>query len=353
MQPSGRVIVGAVCVFVAAIAIASGVAAWRMSDDGLNSEDIDDFRTAASSLPTIDDSRTAAPELEFPELDAGTAAPGTPERIELCDGDAGDRNETLRSGDLDRTYGLHIPPQYDGLRRLPLVLNLHGYGSNARSQAAYSRLPQKADEAGFIVVTPDGAGTPPQWNNLQLAELPDDVAFIRDLLDHLEETLCIDPERVYATGISNGSAFAQRLACLLPDRIAGVAAVAAFVYPVVCAGASPVPIIAFHGTADACVPYEGGVTTCGRGGLPVPPVETAAENWARHNGCAPEPARSQVSEHVQAIAYSECRDNVAVVLYAVEGGGHTWPGSVDVPRLGPVTSEIDATELMWEFFQAH
>jgi len=266
----------------------------------------------------------------------------------------GDRNETLRSGDLDRTYIVHIPPQYDALTPLPVVLNLHGYGSNARNQAAYSRLPQKADEAGFIVVTPDGAGTPQQWNNLQLAELQDDVAFIRDLLEHLEETLCIDPSRIYAAGISNGSAFAHRLACLLPDRIAAVAAVAAFVYPAaVCGDAPPVPIIAFHGTADACVPYEGGVTTCGRGNLPVPAVETSAENWARHNGCATEPARSQVSEHVRAIAYSECDENVAVVLYAIEGGGHTWPGSIDVPRLGPVTPEIDATNLMWEFFAAH
>jgi polyhydroxybutyrate depolymerase len=267
--------------------------------------------------------------------------------------ESGDTNASLRSGDLDRTYILHIPPQYDGIADLPLVLNLHGYGSNARNQSAYSRLPQKADEAGFVVVTPDGAGTPQQWNNLQLAELPDDVAFIRELLDHLEATLCIDPDRVYATGISNGSAFAQRLACLLSDRIAAVAAVAAFVYPVVCNGRPPVPVIAFHGTADTCVPYEGGVTTCGRGGLPVPPVETAAASWARHNGCTEEPSRTSVSEHVRSIAYSECRDNVAVVLYAVDGAGHTWPGSVDVPRLGPVTREIDATDLMWEFFQAH
>lgn len=265
----------------------------------------------------------------------------------------GDHNKTLRAGELDRTYILRIPPQHDGTNRLPVVLNLHGFGSNARNQAAYSRVPQKADDAGFILVTPDGAGTPQQWNNLQLPALPDDVAFISDLLDHLESTLCIDPDRVYAAGISNGSAFAQRLACLLPDRIAGVAAVAAFVYPVVCDGKAPVLIVAFHGTADACVPYEGGVTTCGRGNLPVPAVETSAENWARHNGCDPVPADSQVTEHVRSIAYSDCDDNTAVVLYAVEGGGHTWPGSIDVPRLGPVTGEVDATDLMWEFFEAH
>jgi polyhydroxybutyrate depolymerase len=269
----------------------------------------------------------------------------------------GENVQTLESGGRNRAYLVHIPSRSSMLRNaslpLPVVLNLHGFGSNARNQAAYSRLPEKAEEEGFVLVTPDGAGTPQQWNNLQLPALPDDVAFISDLLDHLEDTLCIDPERIYAAGISNGSAFAQRLACLLPDRIAAVAAVAAFVYPIVCDGRPPVPIIAFHGTADACVPYEGGVTTCGRGNLPVPPVETSAENWARHNGCATGPVSRQVSEHVREIAYSGCTDSADVVLYAVEGGGHTWPGSINVPRLGPVTREIDATQLMVEFFKSH
>jgi polyhydroxybutyrate depolymerase len=264
----------------------------------------------------------------------------------------GDDEQMLHSGDLDRAYILHIPPQYDGVTPLPLVLNFHGFGSNARNQAAYSRLPQKADEASFIVVSPDGAGTPPQWNNAQSAAGVDDVAFIGDLLDHLEATLCIDPERVYAAGISNGAAFSSRLACNMPDRIAGIALIAALIYPIVCDSDTPVPVIAFHGTADACVPYDGGLTACGRGALPVQPVETYAESWARHNGCNLEPARSPVTEHVRATAYSECTGEVAVVLYTVEGGGHTWPGSIDVPRLGPVTDEIYATDLLWEFFEA-
>jgi polyhydroxybutyrate depolymerase len=265
---------------------------------------------------------------------------------------AGDHDQTLRSSDLDRTYILHVPPQYDGSTRLPLVLNFHGFGSNARNQVAYSRLPQKADEAGFIVVTPDGAGTPQQWNNAQAPGAADDVGFIRELLDHLEATLCIDPARMYAAGISNGAAFSSRLACNMPERIAGIALIAATIYPVVCDSAQATPVIAFHGTADACVPYEGGTTACGRGNLPVQPVETYAAGWARHNGCDPTPAQTQLTVHVRTTAYSDCAENTAVLLYTVEGGGHTWPGAVDVPRLGPVTAEIDATDLLWEFFEA-
>ncbi len=263
----------------------------------------------------------------------------------------GDNAEMFPFGGLDRTYILRIPPRYDGVSPLPLVLNLHGFGSNARQQANYSRFPAKADEADFILLSPDAAGTPPMWNILNLAGGADDVAFIGALLDKLTSELCIDPARIYAAGISNGSAFAQRLHCALPERIAGVAAVAALVLPFQCGATTAVPVIAFHGTADACVPFEGGRTTCGRGGLPVPSVETSAANWAKHNGCNPEPARAQVTEHVRSIAYGACTDGVAVVVYVVEGGGHTWPGSPDVARLGATTREIDATDLIWEFFE--
>jgi polyhydroxybutyrate depolymerase len=207
-----------------------------------------------------DDMSELGPEAEFTSILNDANAVPTPTPNELCGFaalSAGDSAEKLRSGDLDRTYILHIPPQYDGVARLPVVLNLHGFGSNARDQAAYSRLPAKADEAGFIVVTPDGAGTPQQWNTAQATSGADDVGFIRDLLNHLERTLCIDASRIYAAGISNGALFSQRLACALPDSIAGVAAIAAFIYPLGCASDAPVPIIAFHGTADACVPYGG------------------------------------------------------------------------------------------------
>jgi polyhydroxybutyrate depolymerase len=245
---------------------------------------------------------------------------------------------------------LHVPPQYDGASALPMVLNFHGYGSTASRQAPYSRLPALADEEGFIVVTPDATGAPAQqWNILSQPDRVDDIAFVGELLDELERTLCVDAARVFAAGISNGSAFSQRLACAMPDRIDAVAAVAAIINPSNCPADARVPLIAFHGTEDACVPFEGGRSGCGPVSLPVTAARTAAANWASHDGCGPV-ALTQLTEHVEVAAYSECDEEVAVVLYVVEGGGHTWPGSIDVPRLGATTHEIDATALMWEFF---
>lgn len=262
----------------------------------------------------------------------------------------GNTNRTLDYGGLARTYILRIPPGYDGSAPVPLVLNFHSFGSNAVQQAVYSGLSAKADDEGFVLVTPNGTGEPQRWNNALLPSGADDVGFVRALLDTLTAELCIDTTSVFAAGMSNGSAFVQRLACAMPERITAVAAVAAFVLPLRCETETPVGIIAFHGTEDACVPYGGGMTRCGAQSVPVPAAEVSAGNWARHNGCNPQPSVTGVAEHVRSIAYSECRNGASVVLYSVEGGGHTWPGSIEVPRLGATTQEIRATDLIWEFF---
>jgi polyhydroxybutyrate depolymerase len=270
----------------------------------------------------------------------------TPARLHA----SGDTDGTLRSGGLDRTYVLHVPPSYDGTRETPLVLNLHGFGSNGRQQALYSRMPQKADAEGFITVAPDGAGEPRRWTFPGLGEV-DDVAFLRALLDDLEMKLCVDPDWVFVTGMSNGAGFATVLACALPGRFAAIAPVAATSYTPACDGTPPLPVITFRGTDDRCVPFDGGTTACGLG-LPVRPAEEVVRLWAEHNGCNSEPARQRRGEHVRTTAYSECRDDVAVILFAIEGGGHTWPGSIAVPRLGTTSTEVDATDEIWRFFVA-
>lgn len=264
---------------------------------------------------------------------------------------SGDTLREMKFGGVRRTYILHLPPSYDGSAPTPLVLNLHGYGSSGIQQATYSRFPALADSEGFIVVSPDGAGEPQQWNVARLGTLPDDIAFVSALLDTLEAELCIDRGRVFAAGMSNGAAFAQQLACAMPERLTAVAAVAALVYPAACAADSPIAVIAFHGTEDACVPFGGGPVTCGRGSATVPPIEASALNWARHSGCDLVGSRVRLTEHVRSVAYSECDDETAVVLFVVEGGGHTWPGSIAVGRLGATTLEIDATAEIWQFFR--
>jgi len=284
---------------------------------------------------------------------------------------AGTTAETLQTADGTRNYLLHVAPSYTGQERVPLVLNFHGYGSNSARQNAYSGLVSVADANGFILVSPDALPTMngrPFWNNLLLPSPPhaDDVGFVGALLDELEAELCIDGARIYATGMSNGALMSSRLACSLSSRIAAVAPVAGAYYPplvtrtpseAACADTRPVPLLAFHGTQDAQVPFGGGASTEG-GTFRLPmddatPSEDVLQEWAEHNGCTSGRQESAVSGEVRLIRYGACSDGADVQLYVVEGGGHTWPGSSDERRQQHTTHDIDASELMWEFFRAH
>ena len=297
-----------------------------------------------------------------PTSAANSCAPSRPHA-------SGDFAETIVSDGLTREYILHVPPSYIADERMPLVLNWHGLGSSAGQQADYSELPAKADAEGFIVVMPQGLGDPARHNFTKSAAGADDVAFTTDMLDKFEAELCIDPARVFSTGISNGAQMSVRLACNLSDRIAAIAPVAGAYYPpfVVgfaepgCLSTRPVALLAFHGTDDTTIPFEGGA---GIFGVIFRSLEgEIMPEWAAHNGCTVGPSDTSAAPGVRLRNYSACDDGVAVQLYVVEdadgagadtkGGGHTWPGAVDTPSLGNTTQEISATDLMWDFFQAH
>ncbi len=262
--------------------------------------------------------------------------------------------DSITSGGVKRTYRLYVPRSYDPAKKTPLVLNFHGFGSNGQEQEAYARMPQKAEEAGFITVAADGTSEPRRWYIYGAAEhgYVDDFAFVNDLIDHLEATLCIDPGRIYATGMSNGAGLSSLLGCRLNDRLAAIAPVAGSPYSApLCQGKAPMPVVIFHGTADGSVPFEGGPG--GRLNLAVRGARQNEKDWAAHNGCATVPTVERVATDVLRESYSGCKAGADTVLYVVEGGGHTWPGAADVPLLGRTTHSIDATSLIWDFFAAH
>lgn len=265
---------------------------------------------------------------------------------------------TLAFGGVERRYTLHLPPAYDGVARLPLVLDFHGYGSSAGVQLVYSGITPVADREGFAVVAPEGQGSPPHFTLLgATATEADDAEFTVALLDHLQATLCLDPDRAYALGMSNGGALSSVLACRAGDRIAAVGAVAAIVYlPQPCEDAKRVaPIAAMMGTEDPVVPFAGGrVNCCGNPSIPAAPATMA--QFATRSGCDAEPASRRVGESVEHRSWQGCDDGGAVDFYVVEGGGHTWPGAgfdVSGRGLGRTTPDLVATEVLWSFFERH
>ncbi|SDI29540.1 alpha/beta hydrolase family esterase [Nonomuraea jiangxiensis] len=260
---------------------------------------------------------------------------------------------TLESGGLRRQFLLALPR---GRGPHPVVLNLHGLGSNAAEQAAYSRLPELGTRRGYIVVTPQAAAGRIGWT-LPHTGQPDDTAFLTALLDRLESGLCVDTRREFAAGMSYGAGLAAALVCAMNGRLAGVAAVAGLTITRPCARPAPTTILAFHGTADRIVPYDGGHPFRDATGdlrklaglVVLPPVPATADGWARALGCTG-PATTRPAPQVRLRGWKSCPRGITLRLYTVQGGGHTWPGPIEVPRLGATARDLDATRIILDAF---
>lgn len=179
----------------------------------------------------------------------------------------------------------------------------------------------------------------------------DDVSFVRAVHGALTTRLCIDTSRVYATGHSRGGRFASRLASEMSDVFAAIAPVGGLRYPRPNNATRPVAVVAFHGTGDPVNPYDGGGAPYWQTG-----VEEAASAWARHNGCR-RSATVTVSATVTKLVHDECDGQANVVLYRLDGMGHTWPGSQWYARRpgsarGSSSLEVSASELMCAFWEA-
>ena len=277
---------------------------------------------------------------------------------------SGSLEYTLTVSGRRRTVIVHIPSGYTGSARMPLVLNLHGSASTALAQEKFSGMDATADADHFIVaypqaVIPDGAGY--DWNipgepmvngKLPPAGSPSDVAFLTDFVRDLAGRYCVALNRVYATGVSGGGRMASQLACDASSVIAAIAPVAGLRYPSPCPAARPVPVIAFHGTADLIDPFDGHGAAYWTYSVPV-----AAQWWARHDHCAPAAAVSS-GRGYRLTRYAGCTGGAAVELYAITGEGHEWPGGPHMPSvitnvLGPQSNAVHANKLMWAFFAAH
>jgi polyhydroxybutyrate depolymerase len=271
-----------------------------------------------------------------------------------------EERRTLRVNGEDRAYLLYVPSGYRSARPAPLVLVFHGAGGRAQGFARHTGFSGVAEREGFVVAYPQGLQR--RWNDGRGNGTPhDDVGFVRALVDTLQRELGVDPRRIYATGISNGAMFAYRLACDLPGVLAAIAPVAGALPTQLapgCGHTQPVSVMAFQGTADPLVPYAGGGVARRR--RSVLGAERSIAFWGEIDGCTGQPStelepdRVRDGTRVRRLEYAGCREGRAVVLYTIEGGGHTWPGGPGVGLIvGRVSRELDATQVIWSFFAAH
>ena len=263
-------------------------------------------------------------------------------------------NGSIIHDGIQRDYILYIPANYDNITQVPLVLNFHGFGSNASEQLLYGDFRAIADSEGFLLVHPEGTflNGNQHWNvgNFTIGSTTDDVGFAEALIDELANAYAIDVDRVYATGMSNGGYMSFLLACQLSEKIAAVASVTGAMTPDTfdaCNPQHPTPILQIHGTDDNVVPYNG--ATWSRS------IEDVIDYWVNYNNCDVNPSTTVFPDidptdgsTVEHIIYNNGDNGVTTEHMKVLGGQHTWPGSVF--NFPGTNQDINASMEIWAFF---
>jgi len=274
---------------------------------------------------------------------------------------------TLEVDCARREYLLFSPFQSG----LPLVLFLHGTGATAEWADRETGWSQLAASAGFNLAVPEALrphpdapprflSNPQRWNDGSPTAgnhpvRPDDVAFLARVIDDVQAKIGIDAARVYLTGFSNGAAMAFRAASALSSRIAAVAPVAGYCWATSTEAARPVPTFYLIGGVDPLVPLRGGEVRSPwqHRYLHRPPVAESLERWARWLRCNTTPKTLSDRDGVRLEEYPGA---VPLRVMTIEGLGHHWPdgrGDFNERIAGPPSNRVNATELIWEFFQQH
>lgn len=265
-------------------------------------------------------------------------------------------NGSITHNGLKRDYILYVPALYNPATPAPLVLNFHGYTSNALEQMLYGDFRPIADTAGFILVHPLGTKDllgNNHWNVGWGTSTADDIGFTAALIDSLSAQYAINPERIYSTGMSNGGFMSYTLACELSDRIAAIASVTGSMtvnQNQSCDPVHPMPVMEIHGTADGTVAYEGNILFT--------PIPSVLAFWTQFNQCETSPEINPIPDIDTADGctaehhlYKNGNQGVEVEHYKIIGGEHTWPGSF----FGGVgtNQDINASKEIWRFFSQY
>ena len=303
----------------------------------------------AQATASPDESSEDAGAAEPPTPDAGAAEPSEPPPAVACPVSAprtGETRATLMHDGRMREFLVYIPSSYDNTRPVPLVLNFHGATMTATQQRDFSGMNATADAKGFIVVYPQGVGN--TWNagaccgEAQTSNV-DDVGFAKAMIAAVQETACIDPQRVYSAGFSNGGRMSYRLGCEAAELFAAIAPVAGTksfpddMNTPGCQPAAALSLIDIMGSADPRSAAQPGQIA----------------EWVAFNGCSDaSPTESFRNGAHVCSTYSQCDEGTSVTYCIVDGGDHCWPGSY--PCILGNTSrpeEFSANDLIWELFE--
>lgn len=212
---------------------------------------------------------------------------------------------TLQSGGRTRSYVLRLPNNYDSNRAYRLVFGFHWLGANSGAVTGnnyYGLLPLSGDST--IFVAPEGLNN--GWANTN----GEDVTFVDNMVQTIQNALCVDTTQLFSLGFSYGGGMSYALACARPNVFRAVAIYGGGVISGCSGGNQPIAYLQAHGISDNVLPISG--------------AKQMRDRFARNNGCnaqnPPDPSPGS-GTHTK-VVYSGCSAAYPLIWYAFDGG-HT------------------------------
>jgi polyhydroxybutyrate depolymerase len=266
--------------------------------------------------------------------------------------------ETVRLG--DRYYEILLPAMPSGA---PLILALHGGGGNPDQFATASGFGRAATRAGYAVAFPAGSGRRGDalltWNGgyccgYGARKRIDDLGFLDLVIADAAKRFDVDGDKVYLTGMSNGSIMSETFAARNPDQVRAVAGVSGTMDTATTLVAGKVPALIIHGTADEMVPYAGGKGDRSLTRTDFASVASVVDAFLGPWGDGLTKASTTIDRRedgtsVEVTDYAQ-GGSVVLRLMTVEGGAHHWPGGIKARLSEGKTREIDANTEILRFF---
>lgn len=280
-------------------------------------------------------------------------------------------SHTITVNDVAREYNVYVPSTLDPNQPAPVVIALHGGQSSNIALQQRSGFDEIAEKEGFIVVYPNALQK--NWNDgrpegFNPATEVDDVAFISNMITQLGEDYFIDPNQVFAMGISNGGGMAHRLGMELSDQVAAIAPVAISIPKALAEQKldpeKPVSVLMINGTKDPAVPYNGnedGYVFLGKEAAATMSAQQNLQLWTAFNDGAVNRSRFVMPNTAQdkTITYGTnitANNGANVTLMTVVGGGHYLPGTAPyLPErlVGVAAQDFNGAQVIWDFFEAN
>lgn len=227
------------------------------------------------------------------------------------------------------SYHIRLPDAA-GQAPVPVMVFLHGWGSNGANSLNNPSLGQAVTARGWAYLTPNGVPRGGGRSGLTWGfhpDLPgnrDEIAFLQEVMADAVARHGLDPEQTMLAGFSIGGSMASYLACDTPEAFTTYAPLGGSFWrphPEACAG--PVRLFHTHGWRDGTVPLEG--RPLGGGRIIQGDVFASLEILRRANGCTGLKAEAfETTETLWQRTWTSCADGSALTL-ALYDGGHIVP----------------------------